>query len=285
MGERPRQVAVSGGRGYVGSVLMSAFDKLGCGTISLERSHGELSAANTRPYDLGGQLEPDLLDGVDTLVACAWDLSLTRREDIWRVNVDGTERLLHLAREVGVRRVILISSMSAYEGTRQLYGLAKLETERVCLELGGAVARLGLVYGPQSGGMVGALRKMTRLPITPLVAGKSLQFTVHEHDAAQAIVTMATAPEVPDEPLGIANSEPVRFEQLIRAIAWADGHRCQLVPVPWQAVYAGLRAGELLKLQLPFRADSLLGLVRPAPFVPGRATPLGAELSFRPLRL
>jgi nucleoside-diphosphate-sugar epimerase len=285
MGEQPRLVAVSGGRGYVGSVLLGAFDKLGWRTISLERAHGEPPAGRTRPYDLGGQVEPDLLEGVDTLVACAWDLSLTRREDIWSVNVDGTERLLRLAREVGVRRVVLISSMSAYEGTTQLYGLAKLETEQLCLKLGGAVGRLGLVYGPRSGGMVGALRKMTRLPVTPLVAGKSLQFTVHEDDAAEAIVTMATVPEVPNEPLGIASSEPVRFEQLIRAIAWADGHRCRLVPVPWQMVYAGLRAGELLRLPLPFRADSLLGLVRPAPSVPGRATRLGAELSLRPFSL
>ena len=34
------------------------------------------------------------------------------------------------------------------------------------------------------------------------------------------------------------------------------------------AVYGALRAAELLPVQLPVRADSLLGLVRPAPYVP-----------------
>ena len=34
------------------------------------------------------------------------------------------------------------------------------------------------------------------------------------------------------------------------------------------AMYGALRAAELLPLRLPVRADSLLGLVRPAPHVP-----------------
>ena len=34
------------------------------------------------------------------------------------------------------------------------------------------------------------------------------------------------------------------------------------------AVYGALRAAELLPVKLPVRADSLLGLVRPAPNVP-----------------
>ena len=64
--------------------------------------------------------------------------------------------------------------MSAYPGTNQLYGRAKLETERIALKLGMAAVRLGLVYGPGWGGMAGSLKKMADLPVIPIVAGKIL---------------------------------------------------------------------------------------------------------------
>ena len=136
---------------------------------------GSPGQADSLRFDLAQAPSLTLLDGIDTLVHCAWDMSVTRRADIWRINVGGTAALLRLAERTGVRRVIFLSSMSAYQGTNQLYGRAKLECENMAVSLGQGVARLGLVYGPGSGGMAGALRRMTRLPVTPLVAGKSHQ--------------------------------------------------------------------------------------------------------------
>lgn len=246
---------------------------------------GSPGQADSLRFDLAQAPSLTLLDGIDTLVHCAWDMSVTRRADIWRINVGGTAALLRLAERTGVRRVIFLSSMSAYQGTNQLYGRAKLECENMAVSLGQGVARLGLVYGPGWGGMAGALRRMTRLPVTPLVAGKSHQYTVHEEDAASALVRLASLAEIPVLPLGIAHPEPVQFDRLVRAIGRADGHASHLVPVPWQLAYVTLRAGEVAGVRLPFRADSLLGLARPAQEVPHQnaATELG--LSFRPFHL
>ena len=43
-----------------------------------------------------------------------------------------------------------------------------------------------------------------------------------------------------------------------------EGWRCRLGPVPWKPIYGLFRAGEFLRLCLPFRTDSLLGLVQVA---------------------
>jgi nucleoside-diphosphate-sugar epimerase len=253
-------------------------------TVSLIRqpSPNDTSAL---PYDLAHTPSPALLDGVDTLVHCAWDLSITRRTEIWQVNVLGTAALLRLASQQGVRRVIFISSMSAYDATTQLYGRAKLECENIAVSLGHGVVRLGLVYGPGWGGMAGSLRKMTKLPITPLLAGESHQYTVHEDDAAAAIERLASTPELPLVPLGVAYPEPVKFRDFVRTVGKVDGRVPHLVAVPWQVAYALLRTGEVAGIHLPFRADSLLGLVRPAPEVPNQSVARDLGLFFRPFSI
>jgi len=284
MDEEARTVAITGARGYVGSLLRRAFTARRWRTVSLVRRPSP-DGTGARPYDLTLAPSPALLDGVDTLVHCAWDLSITRRADIWQVNVGGTAALLRLAQRAGVRRAIFVSSMSAYDGTTQLYGRAKLECEGAAASLGQGVVRLGLVYGPGWGGMAGSLRRMTRLPITPLLAGGSYQYTVHEEDMASAIVRLASVAQIPLVPLGIAHPEPVKFGHLVREIGRASGHTPHLLPVPWQIGYATLRAGEAVGARLPFRADSLLGLARPAREVPNQGTTGELGLSFRPFSL
>jgi NAD dependent epimerase/dehydratase family enzyme len=170
--------------------------------------------------------------------------------------------------------------MSAYEGTTQLYGQAKLAIEKATKAVGGCVIRPGLVYGKQPGGMAGALRNMTKLPITPLAGGNSRQFLVHEDDFVATIAALVTAMAVPEGPIGIAHPSPVPFRSLLEALAIADGRRCRFMPVPWQLLYALLRISEMFHIKLPFRADSLLGLVRSAPYVPGveKVVSMGVQL-------
>lgn len=260
--------AVTGASGYLGSRIARRLTADGWHVIRLVRRPREVDP-DERPYDLEGPVHPDLLLSVDVLVHAAYDFSVTARRDIWRVNVGGTQTLLRAARAAGTRRILVLSTMSAYDGTRQLYGQAKLAIEAAAVAAGGCAIRPGLVYGSAPGGMTGSLRRLTRLPVTPLVAPNAHQYPVHEDDLVAAIAALADADRLPVGPIGVAQPIPVRFKDLLIALAAADGRRCRFLPVPWQLVYWGLRAAELLRVHVPFRADSLLGLVRPAPFVPG----------------
>ena len=223
----------------------------------------------SRAYDIKRPVPPQLLESVDVLVHTAYDFSVTSRKDVWRTNVQGTRGLLTSAQAAGVRRILVLSTMSAYDGTTQIYGQAKLAIEAATLAVGGCAIRPGLVYGDSPGGMAGALRKLTRLPLVPLVAADARQYLVHEDDLIGAIAALATAETIPAGPIGIAHARPVAFKDLLVGLAAQDGRRCRFIPVPWQLVSWALRFGERLHLRLPFRADSLLGLVRPAPSVTG----------------
>ena len=263
--------AVTGASGYLGSRICATLESRGWQVVGLvrypSRSHGRACV-----YDLAAPVSPEvreLLHSADVLVHAAYDLSLTRAADIWRVNVDGTHRLLEAAADARVRRIIVLSSMSAFEGTTQLYGRAKLDIEAMTVASGGCVVRPGLVYGERPGGMAAALRRLTRLPIVPVIAGGARQYIVREDDLMTVIAALATVETLRTKTISVAYPIPVLLPDLLRAFAAQEGRRCRLVPVPWQLVYALLRAAELLRLRLPFRADSLLGLVRTASGVGG----------------
>jgi hypothetical protein len=67
--------------------------------------------------------------------------------------------------------------------------------------------------------------------------------------------------------ISIAHPVPVPPRDLITAFAAREGRNCHYVKIPWKPVYGLLRAAESVGLHLPFRADSLLALVRGAPRV------------------
>jgi nucleoside-diphosphate-sugar epimerase len=161
--------------------------------------------------------------------------------------------------------------MSAYEGTAQIYGQAKLAIEAATLQVGGCVLRPGLVYGDRVGGMVAALRRLVRLPLVPIPTGQMRQFTVHEDDFAAVVTAVAQAPAAPARPIGVANPNGVEFRDLLSTLASWQGRSCHFVSVPWQPMYWALRLAEHLPVTLPFRADSLIGLIHPPSSVPGEA--------------
>ena len=167
-------------------------------------------------------------------------------------------------------RIIVFSSMSAFAGTSQLYGRAKLDIEAMTIECGGCAVRPGLVYSDQAGGMAGAMRKLTTLPIVPVIAGGAGVYTVREEDLMRAIALLASATTLEPGTISIAHPNRVTLPDLLRTFAAQESRRCRFVPVPWQLVYWLLRSGELMRLRLPFRADSLLGLIHTAPSLSGR---------------
>jgi nucleoside-diphosphate-sugar epimerase len=277
-------VAITGARGYLGSVLVAAFGDTGCVVRPLVRA--PVAGSSDRYFDLRTAETAGALDDVDILVHCAYDMTLTGRADIWQVNVLGSVALLDQAAAAGVPRTLVVSSMSAYRGTRQLYGRSKLAVEVAARARGMCVVRPGLVYGPGWGGMAGTLRRLAGLPVLPDFGHAARQFTVSQDDFASAMVALAAAEGVPSVPVGIAHPEAIGFAQLLTAFAASAGHRApRFVPVPPTAAYGMLRALEVLRVRLPVRADSLLGLSRPALEVPNPDIAASLGVAVQPFAL
>jgi nucleoside-diphosphate-sugar epimerase len=261
-----RAVAITGANGYVGSTLSAAFAAAGYRVVALQRSAS--APGGTRdyvPYSLEDGPAAPLPDDVAAVVHCAYDLRARDRAEIERINLGGTEKLL---RAVGDVPVVLISSMSAYSGTHQIYGRTKLACEDLVAGQGGTSLRLGLVHGSGDGGMIGALRKVAGLPLVPVLRPDSYQYAVHAEDMAHCVLATVEQPP-PHRVLGVADPRRVPFSEIIRTLrAAATSTTLRPVPVSSALLYRALRTAEAVGLRIGFRADSLLGLIHPAPYVP-----------------
>jgi nucleoside-diphosphate-sugar epimerase len=253
---------VTGATGFVGEGLSRSLEHAGWQVVPWTRvpSPGTAGVA----FDLGQDVAVDDLRGVDALVHCAYDFAPRSWPEIVRVNVAGSERLFAAARRAGVGRIVFISSLSAFEGCRSRYGRAKLVTERLARDAGAAILRPGLLYGEHAGGLFGQLVAQVRTSrVVPVPVGATdVQYLLHERDLGKVvggILDGGFAP--PTEPAAVAAIDGRRLRDIVRDIAKALGKRPTIVPVPWQAMWLGLKGLELTGSPVGFRSDSLIGLV------------------------
>ena len=235
-----------------------------------ELSRRPRPGARAFQFQLGDELSPELLSGVTAFIHCAYDFTPVQWDEIAAVNVEGSRKVLQAARAAGVPKIVYISSISAFEGCRSLYGRAKMEIEKIALANGALVVRPGLVYGGVAGGMFGKLtEKMRKSAIVPMVGnGSQIQFLVHNEDLCAFIEKFASGRvETPPRVVTAAHEHPWRFKELVRQIAGAQGKKPTFIPLPWRAIWLGLKSAELCGLRLNFRSDSLVSLMyqNPAP--------------------
>jgi nucleoside-diphosphate-sugar epimerase len=259
-------VAITGANGFIGGVLTAAFTAAGYRVIALVRSGlpDGAQADGIIGYSLDGGLESPLPDDVTAVVHCAYDLRECDPSVIERINLVGTQRLATAVRSVPI---VLVSSMSAFPGTTQTYGRVKLACEEIVTAHGGTSLRLGLVYGPAAGGMVGALRRVAAAPVVPMLTPDPFQYTVHVEDMARCVVE-AVAQRPPHAVIGVANPRRVPFSEIVTGLrATTTTARLRALSVPSSLLHRVLRATERLGVRIGFRADSLVGLITPAPEV------------------
>ena len=254
--------AITGSNGYVGGCVKNFFAASGWEIFELTRR--PKAGSRAFQYQLGNDLSPELLSGVSAFVHCAYDFAPVQWNEIVAVNVEGSRKLLETARVAAIPKIIFISSISAFDGCRSLYGKAKLQIEKIALAGGALVLRPGLVYGDAAGGMFWKLaQKLQKSSVIPLVGGGSqIQYLVHNEDLSGFIEKYASGNlELPPQILTAAHEQPWRFKQLILEIARARGRQPKLIPLPWRIIWLALKSAEMCGFKLNFRSDSLVSLM------------------------
>jgi nucleoside-diphosphate-sugar epimerase len=274
--------AITGANGYVGGCVKKFFAARDWEIFELSRR--PKPGARSFQFQLGDDLSPELLSGVDAFVHCAYDFAALRWDEIAAVNIEGSRKALEAARAANVPKIVFVSSISAYDGCRSLYGKAKLEIEKIALANGALVVRPGLVHGGVAGGMFGKLaEKLRKSAVVPLMGGgKQIQYLVHSDDLCAFIEKYAAGTiEIPPRILTAANERPWPFKDLITAVVHALGKKPTFIPVPWRLVWLALKSAEACGLRPNFRSDSLVSLMyqNPAPDFSANA---GVGLACRP---
>jgi len=253
-------IMLTGANGYVGSFLNSFFK---------ERSWDVRLPiiCDEKKWRFLESIPQEQFKGIDVLIHAAWDMDSSDKKKAYDTNVLGSKKLIDEATKAGVKQMIFISTMSAYEGCSSCYGKTKLMVEQEVLKHGGIVIRPGLIYGQHSGGMIGKLSTLVqKLPIVPLPCADKKQYLIDERRVVDFICRVV-AGETPSGIYSLANPVPVTMKEIILNIASDLKKKILIIAIPWRLVWLGLFAAQLLRLKLPVNTDNLIGLAKanPAP--------------------
>jgi nucleoside-diphosphate-sugar epimerase len=252
------KIAVTGSTGLVGSHLVRHLRARGHELLLLERRPGPGAAR----FDLEAGLEGRPLEGCQALIHCAHDFKAATWPAIEATNVRGSIKLFEAARAQSVERLVFVSTVSAFEGCRSLYGKGKLLVEEFVKSVGGVSVRPGLVHGdPAMRGIYGSLARLSRLPVLPVPSGgRQPMVLVHVEDLAVALEAATTRPGGGGLFVA-AHPSVVTLREILLEVARRNGRRPWLVWVPAWPGLVGLGLAEKIGLKLPFRKDSLVGLL------------------------
>jgi len=252
-------VLITGVTGFLGSQLAADLARRGFTVIGSTSSEAGLRAPTPGAerkvvFRLGRPFDPALIQGVNTLIHCAWDL----RRATMPENVEGTRRLVEAAERAGVAHQVFVSTSSAHPAAVTEYGRGKLAAGQYVLGRGHAVLRLGLVIGP--GGIFRRLSDMlARHRVVPLVGGRRSKTPV----IALSDLLHAVGVIVERRLTGVFNLfNPglVTLEALALEILAESRSRAMLVPVPSGLVLAPLWLLEKVGVSLPINLDNVRGL-------------------------
>jgi len=259
-------VAVTGSNGYLGNFLCEYLSQQGYRVRRLRRipNADDKDGSLEIHWSLQQGINPDALEGLDALVHCAYDLSLSSWREISEVNVGGSIRLMDSASAVGVERIVFISTMSAFAGCESLYGRAKLEIEKEALRMGASVIRPGMIFGHRAGGVLGSLSKVvSQASIIPLIGdGRQMLHFSNINDLCHLIdLVVAQQISLPREPIIAASPNGKTFREVMRILARQYKKNLILIPIPWRFVWVFLKMVELSKIPIGFRSDSVISFV------------------------
>ncbi len=255
-------IAITGIGGYIGTHLGRTLTSRGFSVLGLSKSGGAPAtvASQSLQFNLETPLTPDAFKRVHTLIHCAHDSSIANSEERLKKNVEGTRLLFKSAKESGVSRIILISSIYANPKAITKFCQEKFALEEVAREYGAWVVRAGVLYGGTGDILIKSLKAtVDALPIIFLPGlGNQKLHTLHIEDLVEcleAVITRVGPP--PSSPLIAASREPVRLKDLLVKLKNETGKKRLFIPLPYPFFILGLKLFELVRLPVPMRSALL----------------------------
>lgn len=210
-----------------------------------------------------------VMEGVDVVIHGAAALPLWRRREIFSVNTDGTKTILQTAFDLGVKRVIFISSTSVYgipeehpvDENHPLrgvgpYGESKIEAEGICLGFRrkGAcvpILRPKTFAGPMRLGVFQILCDWVKdgknIPI--IGKGSNKYQLLHIDDLIEAIYLVSIAAENKvNDTFNVGATEFQTMREDLQALLDYAGFGKHVIPIPSWLVIPALKTLEYLHL-------------------------------------
>jgi nucleoside-diphosphate-sugar epimerase len=267
-------VLITGGAGFLGINLIRFLLERSHSVISLDKVEFTYQDVVNKVRVVRGDIRDpgavrDAMAGADTAVHAAAALPLYSEADIFSTDVDGTRNVLEEAHQLGIDRVIHISSTAVYgipdhhpllEDDPLIgvgpYGKAKIQAEQVCLEyrkkgMCVPIIRPKTFVGPERLGVFALLYDWARdgrsFPV--LGKGNNRYQLLDVEDLCEAIYLVATADRVTvNNTFNIGAKEFGTMREDYQSVLDEAGFGKRVVGLPARPAILLLKALEVLGL-------------------------------------
>lgn len=273
-----RKVLITGGQGFVGRALVDRFADQGhevtCGDLATEavRDDVRFRALDIRDRDAVGAAA----EGMDTVIhnASMVHTKHNREEDVWAVNLTGTQNIVDACEAHAVSRLVYISSASAvYEGkdiengdeslpyariSQAPYADSKIAAERKVLAFSGTettqacAIRPHVVFGPGDSRFIPAvLDKAQEGKLGRAIGNRDkLSDFTYISNLVDAVVAaearLAPGGAACGQPYFVTNGEPMVWFDFVEKLLVELGYPPITGRVPYWVAYAAATIAETI---------------------------------------
>ena len=271
-----KKILVTGANGFIGNALYKTLLKRGRSCIGAVRSANLNTLNVNNAYIPVGNIGPNTdwkiaLKGVDCVIHCAGrahimkKLSADDKKFFNSVNVDGVKKLAEQAVELGVKRLVFLSSIKVngevtlnkenYHSANNLdkvifryndipnpkdfYAISKLEAEKMLWEVSAkfnlevVVVRLPLVYGEGVKGNLARLIKLVKSNIIlPLSFIQNQRSMIGIDNLVDLLICCSDHPNAYGRTFLASDDEDLSTPNLINYLASSMGKNARLFPFP-----------------------------------------------------
>jgi nucleoside-diphosphate-sugar epimerase len=266
-----KTIAVTGSTGFVGSHLVRSLSNDGYGIKAFGRSVKPpkplLKYADYRQWNITEQADASMIGTADVFIHTAGFVDFWgKKKDMYQANVAGTKNAMELARQMGAKTFVYISSASVYDpladkinvkesapyAKRYLnyYAETKVEAEKLLRNNANfdsvIIIRPHAIYGPGDRTIVPQIlsRAKNRRFILP-DRGVSEHSVTHIGNVVDVVRYMAKEPLPGINILNITDIEPVKARTFLSEILTRLDTDIRIVTVPYPV---GLGAACILEL-------------------------------------
>ena len=260
------RIAVTGGTGFIGRHLAQRLILEGHDVVLLAR--GKNAESEAREVQGLTFVASDLSDqdvlrcaflGCDAVAHCAGINREIGHQTYRKVHVDGTKNVVETAKQVGVKKVALMSFLRARPNCGSAYHESKWAAEEIVRNSGldYAIIKAGMVYGLGDHMLDHLSHALHTFPIFAMVGFREKGIRpLAVEDLVEILHATLVKGRLTRQTVAVTGAEELYLTEAVRRVARVSGNRVRMVRAPVWVHYMLARFWELtMKVPLVARAQ------------------------------
>jgi uncharacterized protein YbjT (DUF2867 family) len=289
------KIAITGGTGFVGRNIARLLAANGHQLVLIARGLDRTDLtirglAGFAALDLDSTAElAKVMSGCDAVIHCAGINREHGDQTFRKVHFEGTQHVLDSARQVGARRIVLISFLRARPNCGSPYHESKWAAEEI-IRLSGldyTVLKCGVIYGQGDHMLNNLSHAFYTFPVFAFVGFRDRPIRPNAvEDVARIVRACVVDGALSRKTVAVLGPEELTLRETVRRVASVVGRHPLMFPMPvWFHRVLGWCLEQIMKVPMVSTAQVRMlheGLAEPAPTCDSMPAELAPRIRFTP---